>query len=84
MKIFILLSLLFQYLPNPSVSVNRNYALASVKDSTKFGRDEKGIHFPYIRQVSSVLANQQLIIRNVLMESESSLTSDTIKMNFDK
>ena len=65
--------------------MNRNYALTSVKDSTKFGRDEKGIpcgqQFEFktsfisdTREVFSVLANQQLIIRNVLMESESSLT----------
>ena len=67
-KIFILLSLNF----NIPVSVNRNYALTSLKDSTKFVRDNKGIpcsqQFEFqtffisdIREVFSVLANQQLI-----------------------
>ena len=84
---------LFQH---PSVSVNRNYAFTALEDSTKFDRDEKGLQYSQqfecqnslisdIREVFSVLANQQLITpRNVPMDSESSLTSDTIKMNFDE
>ena len=34
-----------------------------------------------IQEVFSVLANKHLIIRNVLTESESSLTREAIKMN---
>lgn len=79
----------FQFL---SVRVSKIYALTPLEDSTKFGRDEKGIQHSQqfeceaslisnIREVFSVLANQHLIIRNVLTESESSLTREAIKMN---